>query len=40
MVFAHRASVFAVEKDMKDRAAAQLVCMLKSKFEPQRRMEA
>ena len=40
VVFAFRASVVSVEKDLKDRAAAQIVCMIKSKFEPQRRMEA
>lgn len=39
-VFAHRNFIQCVEKDMKDRNAAQIVCMLKAKFEPTRRMQA
>lgn len=40
VVFAHRAMVQSAEKDMRDREAAQIVCMIKSKFEPNKALEA
>ncbi len=32
--------VQTVEKDLRDREAAQIVCMIKSKFEPSKALEA
>jgi hypothetical protein len=40
VVFSHRAMIEAVEKDMRDREASQIICMIKSKFEPTKPLEA
>jgi hypothetical protein len=34
VVFSHHGMIRAVEKDLKDRKVAQIICMVKTKFEP------